>query len=384
MSVPLDKLYNFLDSITSRNDTIIYRFFPHGSRKISNLMQLSNRRQKVMREFGLESKLVICNDQEPLNFEFYQSDETVDEFNQTNGNIYHSESARQQVKLSNFKSVFGLYAQKLPVVLIHSEKRSDNLTRYEQIKCVGVYWWSHALISLDWFRYAQLDPALHKRKVTHDFLIYNRAWSGTREYRIKFVELLVEHGLVDQCLTWFSESDGIHYTDYKFINPGFNTTNTQLEKYFKASTVDSTASADYCSNDYVSTQIEVVLETLFDDERLHLTEKSLRPIACGHPFMLASTCGSLEYLRSYGFETFDGLIDETYDTVHDPVERLQSICQEIKRISQLPADQKSQLFVDLRQIAQRNKQRFFSPEWQQHVINEFKTNFDLAINQIIN
>jgi hypothetical protein len=383
MSVPLDRLYNFLDSITSRNDTIIYRFFPHGSRKISDLTQLTNKtKQEVMRNG--DPKLVICNDQEPLDFEFYESTESVDEFNRANGNRYSEESIRCLVKLLNFKSVLGFYTQKKPIILIHSEKRSNNLIQYEQIKCIGVYWWSHALISLDWFRYAKLDPILDKHNATHDFLIYNRAWAGTREYRIKFADTLVEYNLVDHCLTWFSVTDGYHYTQHKFKNTKFATTNTQLEKYYATSSANSTASADYCSNDYISTQIEVVLETLFDDERLHLTEKSLRPIACGHPFMLASTCGSLEYLRSYGFETFDGLIDETYDTVHDPVERLQNICQEMKRISQLPADQKSQLFADLRKIAQRNKQRFFSLDWQQSIIDEFKTNFDLAIDQIIN
>jgi hypothetical protein len=381
MSVPLDRLYNFLDDITSRDDTLIYRFFPHGSRKISDLMQFTNKtREEVMKNF--RPKFTICNDQEPLDFEFYASDESADDFNQANGNIYEKEYARRLIKLLNFKSILGVYTQKIPVILIHSEKRSDNLVKYEQIKCIGVYWWAHGLISLDWFRYANLDPALTKRNVSYDFLIYNRAWSGTREYRIKFAELLVEYGVVDHCLTWFSVTDGCHYTQHKFKNLEFAVTNTQLEQHYKSSTADSTASADYCSNDYNSTQIEIVLETLFDDKRLHLTEKSLRPIACGQPFILAATHGSLEYLRSYGFETFDGLIDETYDTVHDPVERLQSICREMKRINQLPLEQKAQLFIDLRKIAQRNKQIFFSPDWQQHVIDEFKTNFDLAIDQI--
>jgi hypothetical protein len=48
-----------------------------------------------------------------------------------------------------------------------------------------------------------------------------------------------------------------------------------------------------------------------------LTEKALRPIACGQPFILAATPGSLQYLRSYGFKTFSGYIDETYDTIQE-------------------------------------------------------------------
>ena len=86
-----------------------------------------------------------------------------------------------------------------------------------------------------------------------------------------------------------------------------------------------------------------MLETLFDDTRWHLTEKSLRPSACGKPFMLAATAGSLQYLRSYGFKTFSGLIDESYDLIVEPHLRLQSIAQEMQRISQLSPNKKYKL-----------------------------------------
>jgi hypothetical protein len=85
--------------------------------------------------------------------------------------------------------------------------------------------------------------------------------------------------------------------------------------------------------DYEATDIEVVLETLFDDSRLHLTEKSLRPIAVAQPFILAGTHGSLEYLRSYGFKTFGDVWDESYDLVEDPAERLIQIAELMKYIS---------------------------------------------------
>jgi hypothetical protein len=49
-----------------------------------------------------------------------------------------------------------------------------------------------------------------------------------------------------------------------------------------------------------------VAETVFDT-RIHLTEKTLRPIACGHPFILAAGPGSLKYLQTYGFRTFSPL-----------------------------------------------------------------------------
>jgi hypothetical protein len=121
-----------------------------------------------------------------------------------------------------------------------------------------------------------------------------------------------------------------------------------------------------------------VLETLFDDCRWHLTEKSLRPIACGKPFILAATPGSLEYLRTYGFETFNGLIDESYDTIIDSKDRLTAIIVEMKRIAMLDINTKQVLYAKLHKIAQRNKQRFFNGLFDQ-VIEEYKTNLDQAI-----
>jgi hypothetical protein len=147
-----------------------------------------------------------------------------------------------------------------------------------------------------------------------------------------------------------------------------------LENYFDLNTFDATASADYTNTDYKSTNIEVVLETLFDDQRWHLTEKILRPIACGQPFIIAATPGSLEYLRSYGFHTFSPLIDETYDTIQDPVARLKAITAEMRRITDLAVSQKQSLFAQLRTIAQHNRQWFFSSEFHHSIIRELQYN----------
>jgi hypothetical protein len=123
----------------------------------------------------------------------------------------------------------------------------------------------------------------------------------------------------------------------------------------------------------------MVLETLFDDTRLHLTEKTLRPIACGRPFILMATHGSLQYLRDYGFRTFDGIIDETYDTITDPRQRLDAVIQEMSRIAALNRSEKYILWKQLYKIARFNQGLFFSKDWQQSISQEFLTNLYRAI-----
>ena len=391
MTVPLSRLYNFLDD-NCDHDIVIYRFFPHGSKKIIDLSMLQSYTiQYCPDQATITNKFMICYDQEPLNFDLYNNSQTVDEFYaHHNHRGYFGVLPREtidQYKESfsklNLRLIYSgaIYHRDL-MLLLHSEQRSQNLKQYEAIGFVGVYWWCHAVIARDWFRYAEVDTLLSQRnkETSHDFLIYNRAWTGTREYRLKFVEMLIQNNLHTLCLTTFSPSnDKNHYLTHTFKNAAFAITSTELEQHIGVNTFNACASADYVSHDYQTTQIEIVLETLFDDDRLHLTEKSLRPIACGHPFMLAATRGSLEYLRSYGFETFGKYIDENYDTVADPLLRLQAIISEMRRISLMSHYSKDALYAELRKIAERNKQLFFSKEWHDNIVNEYKTNLDAAM-----
>lgn len=386
MSVPLDRLYNHLDGLCN-HDILIYRFYPHGSKKLSDLKTLSYADQ-LSWKFVLKPG-AICHDQEPLFFDQYSNTDMLNYFLSDPGQKIDPEIlARLQNYIQNqhlrsvIDSRYSIYDKTL---LVHSEKNSNNLDQYIKAGFVGVYWWAHAALALDWFRYAQHDPALKVdlTNINKDFLIYNRAWAGTREYRLKFTELIVDADLHNHCAMKFNvESEGNNYHNFTPNNSKFKIHRTDLETYFNPCKVDASASADYDSTDYQRIGIEVVLETLFDDSRWHLTEKSLRPIACGRPFILTGTAGSLEYLRSYGFKTFNGYIDETYDTITDPVQRLECICNEMKRISKLPAVEKNQLWQNLYNIADYNKKLFFSTAWQQGIFDEFVTNIRSGLCQL--
>ena len=266
------------------------------------------------------------------------------------------------------------------IILVHSELNSSQVAWFEQTGAVPVYWWSHALIAQDWFRYARLDPLLEQLHHTpaHDFLIYNRAWQGSREYRLKFAELIVKNQLVENCKMTFNPIDSKHYQQHNFTNSSFQIENFELERHFSLNTTLSTSSADYCAADYHDTRIEIVLETVFDDKRWHITEKTLRPIACGQPFIIAGTPGVLQYLRSYGFRTFSSWIDESYDLIQDPLERMHAIIDVMKTFAAMPADQKISMCNQMQETCDFNRQRFFSNEFTNHVVNEFQKNFNAA------
>jgi hypothetical protein len=58
---------------------------------------------------------------------------------------------------------------------------------------------------------------------------------------------------------------------------------------------------------------------------------------------------------------------------------MRSIVTEMQRLASLSLDQKQQLYAELRSIAARNKQLFFSKSWHDLVMQEYKNNFIAAL-----
>ena len=378
MSIPLDRLYHYIENVAQEiyNDRIIiYRFYPHGSKNINDLNNLHDTDtwcDKIM------YPKLWCNDQEPLDHEFYKTHVRPMRDARWRSILTAVGQYRAPANLNYHSS--SLFEKGL---LLHSERRSDNLKKYQDDnELITVYHWSHAVIARDWFRYA--EHVAQTKKSDKTFLIYNRAWSNTREYRLRFAELLIHLNLQQHCRTSINPIEpelDIHYDSHQFRNPAWRP-KTVLENYFPISNAHSYYSADFDINDYNATDIEVVLETLFDDSRLHLTEKSLRPIAVGQPFILAGTQGSLEYLRSYGFKTFDTVWDESYDLVQDPEKRLYAIADLMNQITNWLPHVRQRKMAEAQAIADYNRRHFFSQEFFNLVTDELKINLASAFDTL--
>jgi hypothetical protein len=267
--------------------------------------------------------------------------------------VRENQFASKELKNLNLRWVHPTSLQKT-WILLHSELNSAELNKYESTgSFVGAYWWSHAMLSLDWYRFAEYDPALD---ITDEykklFLIYCRDTTGSRTYRKTFISHLKKNNLDDNCQIG-------SFLDYN---------------------ITSDSSAIYDAIDHNQTAISVVLETVFD-ARIHLTEKTLRPLACGHPFILAAGPGSLALLKKYGFQTFSPYINETYDTVQDNDLRLQLIVDEMKRIQLLPDSERTELITRCNQIAEINKAHYFSNDFFNQIVKELQDNVAAAFDQ---
>jgi hypothetical protein len=84
---------------------------------------------------------------------------------------------------------------------------------------------------------------------------------------------------------------------------------------------------------YSDTWYSLVTETIFDYPYSFKTEKIYKPILMAHPFVVAANRGYLRDLRDAGFQTFDSIIDESYDQIDCPHTRIQRIIETVRSIS---------------------------------------------------
>jgi hypothetical protein len=90
---------------------------------------------------------------------------------------------------------------------------------------------------------------------------------------------------------------------------------------------------------YETSAMSVVTESdMSSTGQLRATEKTYKPLAMGHPFLLCGNRGVLEELRKQGFQTFAPFLNEDYDLIDNGPERIQAVHRELKRLSELDDD----------------------------------------------
>ena len=93
-------------------------------------------------------------------------------------------------------------------------------------------------------------------------------------------------------------------------------------------------------------------------ETLRFTEKTLKALAAWHPAIVAGNMGVLKLLRDFGFQTFSPWIDESYDLIEAPSERLRAVLTEAKRLITMPEDAFERLLDDLDEVLSHNHRHF--------------------------
>lgn len=111
---------------------------------------------------------------------------------------------------------------------------------------------------------------------------------------------------------------------------------------------------------FIKSWFSIVSETEFSNDSTFLTEKSWKPIANYHPFIVWGAPGTLEYLRNRGYETCYDIFDETYDQEIDPRLRLKMVVSEIQKFCRLPIKKKIKKLEEIKPKLIHNRNFYFS------------------------
>jgi hypothetical protein len=90
--------------------------------------------------------------------------------------------------------------------------------------------------------------------------------------------------------------------------------------------------------EYDKSWFSVVTETEMRPKPSRITEKSVKPLANFHPMLVLGNPGSLAMIRSYGFATFEDVVDESYDEELDPRRRFDLVYREMTRLCRMDED----------------------------------------------
>ena len=107
----------------------------------------------------------------------------------------------------------------------------------------------------------------------------------------------------------------------------------------------------------------VVSDTIMNSRTLFITEKMFMPILGGHPFIYLGGVGALDYIRAEGYQTFPNLLDESYDQIIHPLERLEAAQKQTQWLCSLPLSKLAQKYEALQPTLIHNQTTFFNTDW---------------------
>lgn len=91
-----------------------------------------------------------------------------------------------------------------------------------------------------------------------------------------------------------------------------------------------------------------------------ISEKIVRPIKVGSPFLLFAAPYTLDLLKQLGYKTFDLWWDESYDTIHCPLKRMDAIIQILQDLSDKPTSELEDMYTAMMPVLQHNQQLLMS------------------------
>ena len=208
--------------------------------------------------------------------------------------------------------------------------------------------------------------------------------NNIKDHRVELLLFLIKHQLLDDGITtWFAGKepqeqgvDDLDFTKFDSVDYGV----VDYSKEYGKKVVDF-------ANNHVPNSYDLKEDGFFDGltflnpiphfnsyfniitecswgpgidnndlQKITITEKVWKPIVTFQPFILISMKDSLKKLKEWGFKTFDGFIDESYDTLETYGERKKVINKEIIRLCNMSRKELDDWYWSMEDILVHNSE----------------------------
>jgi hypothetical protein len=202
----------------------------------------------------------------------------------------------------------------------------------------------------DWFR--------HYESLWYRYLGYHTYRPNNNFTKLAFMPMRVlrphRTRAVEKLQPWLDDFVWSYaYQGRELPNGGDAVNDWNTQRLFRPEWYDDTCFSFVSENGVMSR-----LNTIF------ITEKSYKPMAFYHAFVIMGPMGILAALKRQGFETFENLFDESYDTEPNWHRRLDCLVKNVSEYKKQPYDALTQ------QKIQHNHAWFFDHAASHNYINE--------------
>jgi len=273
-------------------------------------------------------------------------------------------------------------------ILITSEYSKEQELIATDMNSYHVHYFYHALLCHEWYRsYWYKNIEVHT-KFDRVYNTYNNLILDKRLYRANLIVELHNRNLIEDGYVAYnnkySARIGASTETYKLL-PVVHKSNI-LENLdvltnqliIDTATPNGALSAEIDIDEMQRAFVNLVTETIFYENKIHLTEKVFKPIVAKMPFLLFAGAGNLAYLRSYGFKTFGDFWDESYDSITNNVDRFNAIMDVLTHLCSLPHSKLAEMKIAMSDILEYNFNHFYKT-LRPIVVDEFTTNLGNAL-----
>ena len=200
---------------------------------------------------------------------------------------------------------------------------------------------------------------------------------------------LVKNNLISDGLISMSRAEDWKISDLEILNYNISANTLEESRKLLPLTINHKhqLKTDYVSHItrilddvYENTWVSLITESSFFnyEESIFISEKTFKAIACMHPFIIVGSKHSLKYLKSLGYKTFEGFIDESYDECDDN-HRFDAIIISLNKIKSIP--DKLSWYESMKDILEHNQRLFLSIENKKQIehikiINHYREYFN--------